>query len=123
MGIWEINAGELIISGGPIMIPIIICSVIALAIILGKLFYFSSINTNMQKLKTDIFDMLKKNKIKEAIDYCENNPSPVAKVLKAGILKFGTSREGMKEAMEDISLFEIPQLNSASCVPCALLLP
>jgi len=110
MSIWEISAGELLKLGGPIMIPIIICSIIALGIILGKFIYFSSIQTNTHKLKQEVFDLIKNNKAKEAIELCQNNPSPVAKILKAGILKFGSSREEIKETMEDVSLFEIPKL-------------
>lgn len=110
MGIWEINAGQLIISGGPIMIPIIICSVFALGIIIEKLIYFSSIHTNTHKLKSDVFELIKNNRLKDAVDFCDVNPSPVAKILKTGILKFGESRESIKEALEDVSLFEIPKL-------------
>jgi biopolymer transport protein ExbB len=110
MGTWEINAVEFMWSGGIIIIPIIICSVFALGIILAKLCYFASINTDVQKLKTQVFEFIKNNKIKEAADLCSKNPSPAAKVLLAGILKFGSSKEDIKEAMEDVSLFEIPKL-------------
>ena len=110
MEIWEINAGQLIIRGGPIMVPIIMCSIIALGIILEKLIYFSSIHINTHKLKEQVFELIKSDKIEEAIHICNENRSPVAKILKAGILMFGHSRDEIKEAMEDISLFEIPKL-------------
>ncbi|MDP2654558.1 MAG: MotA/TolQ/ExbB proton channel family protein [Candidatus Omnitrophota bacterium] len=110
MGIWEMNLGHLIVAGGPIMVPIIICSILALAIVLGKLFYFSSISADTVKLKNDVFDLVKNNQIKEAVKLCNDSPSPVAKILKAGVLKFGCPREEIKEAMEDVSLFEIPKL-------------
>jgi len=110
MGIWEMSAIQLIKAGGPIMIPILLCSLFALAIVLEKLFYFSSISTDTHKLKTEIFNMVKANKIKEAIIICENSRSPLAKILKAGVIKYGAAREEIKEAMEDVSLFEIPKL-------------
>jgi len=110
MGIWEINAGQLILRGGPVMVPIILCSVFALAIILEKLIYFSSIHTDTNKLKQQVFELIKQDRIKDALQLCNQNRSPVAKILKAGILKFGHPREDIKEAIEDISLFEIPNL-------------
>ena len=110
MGMWEINAGQLILRGGPVMVPIILCSILALAIILEKLIYFSSIQTNTTKLKEQVFELIRNDRIKEAIQVCNANPSPVAKILKAGVLKFGHSRDEIKEAMEDVSLFEIPKL-------------
>ncbi len=110
MGIWEMNTGQMIVAGGPLMIPIIFCSIISFGIIVEKFIYFSQSNTNIQQLKVEVWEFLKKNKIKEAVVACESNLSPVAKILKAGILKFGHSREEIKEAMEDVSLYEIPQL-------------
>jgi len=111
-GIWEMNAWSLIYAGGPIMIPIILCSVFALGIVIDKLLYFSHIKTNVIRLKRQVFDRIKSNRIKESIELCDANRSPVAKILKAGILKFGAPREEIKESMEDISLFEIPKLES-----------
>ena len=111
-GIWEMNAWSLIKSGGPIMIPIILCSVFALGIVIEKLLYFTFIKTDVPRLKRRVFDHIKNNRIKESIDLCNTSNSPVAKILKAGILKFGASREEIKESMEDISLFEIPKMES-----------
>jgi len=111
-GIWEMNAWSLIKSGGPIMAPIILCSVFALGIIIEKLLYFAFIKTNVHRLKKKVFDFIKNNRVKESIELCNANHSPIAKILKAGILKFGASREEIKESMEDVSLFEIPKLES-----------
>jgi len=111
-GIWEMNAWSLIKAGGPIMAPIILCSIFALGIVIEKLFYFVLIKTNVPKLKKQVFNYVKNNRIKESIELCDANRSPVAKILKAGILKFGASREEIKESMEDTSLFEIPKLES-----------
>jgi len=111
-GIWEMNAWQLIKSGGPIMVPILLCSLFALGIILEKIFYFTYIRTNTVALKRQVFNYIKENKIKEAVLVCDSSRSPVAKILKAGAVKFGSSRETIKESMEDVSLFEIPKLES-----------
>lgn len=111
-GIWGMNAWGLIKAGGPIMAPILLCSVFALGIVIEKLIYFSMIKTNVVQLRTKIFGLIKSNKIKESIQVCESNPSPVAKIFKAGVLKFGCSRDSIKESMEDASLFEIPKLEA-----------
>lgn len=111
-GIWEMNAWSLIKAGGPIMAPIILCSIFALGIIIEKFLYFNYIKTNISQLKQQIFDHIKNNRIKEAVELCDHNRSPIAQILKGGILKFGASREEIKESMEDISLFEIPKLES-----------
>jgi len=110
MGIWQMNAWELIVAGGPLMIPIILCSLFALAIVIEKFIYFSIIKENPQNIRTTIFEYLKENKIKEAIAFCEESPSPISKVLEAGLLKFGSPKEEIKEALMDASQLEIPKL-------------
>ncbi len=110
--IWEMSAWKLIKAGGPIMVPILLCSLFALTIIVEKFWYFFLIKTNVLQLKQQVFDYLKNNKIPEAVELCDANRSPVAKILKAGVVKFGSSRESIKENMEDVSLFEIPKLES-----------
>ncbi len=107
---FELNGLELILAGGPVMYFILLCSLFALAIFIEKMIYFSSINTNVQRLKNRIFSSIKDNKFKEAVTLCDNNQAPIAKILKAGITKNGSSREEIKEAMEDASLFEAPKL-------------
>jgi len=111
-GIWGMNAWELIKMGGPLMVPILLCSFFALGIVIEKLIHFSTIQTNVSQLKANIFGLIKNNKIKEAVQLCEASPSPIAKILKAGVLKFGASREEIKETMEDASLFEVPKLEN-----------
>ena len=106
------NAWGLMKAGGPIMLPILICSIIALGIIIEKFLQFISIRTDSLKLKNEVFDLIKNNKIKESIQYCDIQRTPIAKVLKAGIVKFGSSRESIKESIEDASLYEIPKLES-----------
>lgn len=110
MGIWQLSVKEFFVAGGPIMIPLAICSIVAIGIVLGKLVYFKRIQTNVLELKERVFELLKKDKREEAATICEEDPSPVAKIMKAGILKYGRSRDEIKEAMEDVSLFEIPLL-------------
>ena len=110
--IWEMDALSLIKLGGPIMVPILICSLLALGIVIEKLIYLSSIKLNLAQFKSQVFDSIKHNRIKEAIQRCDENPTPTAKVLKAGIMKFGSSREAIKESMEGASLLEVPKLEN-----------
>lgn len=110
MGVGEMNAWQLMVQGGPLMWPILLCSMTGLALFVQKLFYFSSISTNVPEIKTRVFELIARNKLKDAMILCEQNSSPVAKIMKAGIVKYGASRDEIKEAIQDVSLFEIPKL-------------
>jgi len=104
------NAWKIFLAGGPIMWPILICSILALAIIVEKLLYLNRIKINTKKFLNSIFDKIGSDKIKEAISLCDSTSSPIAFILKAGILKYDATRDEIKEAMEDASLFEVPIL-------------
>jgi biopolymer transport protein ExbB len=110
MGSGDLQAWQLLVKGGPIMVPIFLCSVIALTLFVEKLLYFASVSTDIADLKGKIFECLKDNKLKNAIVICEQNNSPVAKIMKAGLIRSGAGRAEIKESMEEAGLFEIPKL-------------
>ncbi|MBI5415207.1 MAG: MotA/TolQ/ExbB proton channel family protein [Candidatus Omnitrophica bacterium] len=111
-GIWGMSAWEFIKLGGPVMIPILLCSLFALGVIIEKLVYFAIIKIDVPQFKSRVFALIKANKIGEAVQLCDASPSPVAKIFKAGILKFGAARDEIKEGMDDASSFEIPKMES-----------
>lgn len=111
-GIWEMNAWKLFLLGGPVMWPILFCSIFSFAIVVEKFIYLGSIKVDAARLRRQVFDMVKNNKIKEAVVHCDAQKSPIAKIFKAALVKFGSSREELKEHIEDVSLYEIPKLES-----------
>lgn len=92
------------------MWPILLCSVFASAIILEKLWYLHKIKIDTQEFLSNILDKMKRHEIKEALKICDSTDSPVSHILKAGILKYDRTRDQIKEAIEDASLYEIPKL-------------
>ncbi len=92
------------------MVPLILCSLTALTIIINKWRYLNAIKTDVTQFKAAAFALLRENKIKAAIFFCENHISPAARVLKAGLLRFGSGRDEIREEMENAMALEIPQL-------------
>ena len=101
---------EWIIRGGPMMVPILLCSVLALAIILERFMYLQKIKLDTKKFMSEVSDSLKRNRAMDAINICEQMPGPLPNVLKAGILKYDRTRQEIKEAVEDAALHEIPRM-------------
>lgn len=101
---------EWIIKGGPVMIPILLCSILAFAIIIERFVYLQKAKIDTKKFMDDISTSLKRNRIMEAIDMCEQTPGPIANILKSGILKHDRTRHEIREAIEDAGLHEIPKL-------------
>jgi biopolymer transport protein ExbB len=105
MGLWQV-----FLAGGPVMWPILLCSIFAFAIILEKFWHLHKINIDTQEFLGNILEQMKRHQIKDALQICDNTKSPISHILKAGILKYDRTRDQIKEAIEDASLYEIPKL-------------
>ena len=107
---YKMSAWQILLKGGPLMWPILLCSVFALAIILEKFWLLHRIDVNTQGFLSKILDKMKRHDTKEALQICESAKIPIANILKAGILKYDRSRSQIIEAIEDASLYEIPRI-------------
>jgi biopolymer transport protein ExbB len=101
---------QIFIAGGPVMWPIMLCSVFALAIIIEKFWHIHRVKIDTSQFLSSILDKIKRHEIREALEICDKTKSPVSHILKAGILKHDRPRPQIKEAIEDASLYEIPKL-------------
>jgi len=101
---------EWIQKGGPVMYPIILCSIIAFAIVIERLYHLHRAKIDTKKFMEDIANTLRRNKIMEAIELCDKTPGPIPHILKAGIMKHDRPRQEIKEAIEDAGLYEVPRL-------------
>ena len=110
MDLYKMSIWQVFLAGGPVMWPIFLCSVFALAIILEKFWYLHKISIDTQEFLKKILDKMKRHDTKEALSICDNTKSPVANILKAGILKYDRPRPQIIEAIEDASLYEIPKI-------------
>jgi biopolymer transport protein ExbB len=101
---------EFMQKGGPIMWPILLCSVIAFAIVIERLVRIGQEQRDTKSFMQQISKSLKRNKIVEALDLCDRTGGPIAIILKAGILKHDRPRNEIREAIEDASIHEVPRL-------------
>ncbi len=92
---------ELIQAGGWLMIPILLCSVIAVAIIAERLWILQQKKVIPEKLLTGIWHLLDKNALTEKhINEIENG-SPLGQVLAAGLINRHQSRDLIRESIEE----------------------
>ena len=101
---------EFMQKGGPIMWPILLCSVIAFAVVVERLVKLRREQRDTKSFMEQISKSLKRNKITEALDLCDRTGGPIANILKAGILKHDRPRQEVREAIEDASIHEVPGL-------------
>ncbi len=104
------DAYEIIFKGGIVMWPIMACSVMALAIAIERFLVLRRATIDTREFMDQMRTVLRQNRIQEAIEVCNETEAPVARIMKAGILKHGRSKEDIREAIEDAGHLEIPRL-------------
>jgi biopolymer transport protein ExbB len=110
MDLYKMSFWQVFLAGGPVMWPILLCSIFALAILIEKFWYLRRIGIDTQHVLVKIMDKMKHHDTKEALQICDATKSPIANILKAGILKYDRPRPQIIEAIQDASLYEIPRI-------------
>ena len=93
---------DFVVKGGVLMIPIALCSIIALAIFLERLWSLRRSRVIPRDFLIEIEDLIRREKIPEAITRCRKDNSSMANIIVAGIRNFGKRREIVKEGIEEI---------------------
>ncbi len=104
-GLWQLFQ-----RGGPVMYPIFFCSIIALAVVIDRVYHLRRAKVDTEKFMQSIKEALRRNGVVEDIDKFEQTPGPVAHILKAGLLRHDRPRQEVRDAIEDAGLFEVPRL-------------
>lgn len=118
---------EFIRLGGILMWPIMACSVIALAVTLERLWRLRRAQTGMRDFMDAMRSVLRQRRMQEALTLCDDTDTPVARVVKAGVLKHDRPKADIREAMQDAGRLEAPRLERylgalATCTSVAPLL-
>lgn len=101
---------ELIIKGGPVMVPILLCSVISLAIIVERSLSLRRHRILRYDILQRIEELLRERKIPEASTLCKRYPSSMTRILLAAILNHDKSRQEIREILADAGRHEVPVL-------------
>ncbi|NLJ74829.1 MAG: MotA/TolQ/ExbB proton channel family protein [Firmicutes bacterium] len=98
---------EFFVLGGPVMIPLLFCSIFAVAVGIERLWYLLRSRVDTEDLMEDIRLALGQGKVLEAMQIAKKSRGPVAAVLAAGIAHYDKDREEIKEHIETVGREEI----------------
>ena len=92
---------ELILSGGWMMLPIILCSVVALAISLERLWALKPDRILPSNLLVQVWELIKNNQLNSKKLTEVKQGSALGQILAAGLSNSKFGREVMKESIEE----------------------
>jgi len=96
--------------GGPMMWPLLICSLVGLIFIIERIIAYRRIQGDTAEIFSGIRESLLERNLRGSLEVCESFDHPVATTLKSGLLRFGKSNDEIEKAMESVALHEISKL-------------
>ncbi len=106
---WEVY--EFLARGGPIMIPIALGSVTALAILFERLWTLRRANIVPPKLLSDVLRLTRRGRVDQARERCTQSASPLGRTLDTCLKYRGLPRADIRTAVEDTGRREVTHMS------------
>ena len=100
----------LLIKGGLMMWLLVMTSVVAVSVFVERLLHYHRAQINSMEFLAGVRNVLKRDNVVEALSICDATHGPVARLVKVAVLSRDRGREGVREALEEAGLVEVPRL-------------
>lgn len=101
---------EIVIAGGWVMVPIILCSIVAAAIILERLWALQARRVVPKDLSRQVWEWISSNQLNHKHIQELRQGSPLGQILAAGVASRQQDRATLKEAVEDTGRHVVHEL-------------
>jgi biopolymer transport protein ExbB len=102
--------GTTLIKGGVLMMPIGVCSLLAVAIVLERLVMLRHPRVISPEVLRQVEGHLREGETQEALILCRRRSSAITRILHVGISNHQRSKSEIKEIIEDAGRHEVPSL-------------
>ena len=98
-------------KGGPGMYPIAVCSAFIVAIAIERIVYlYFRASISKEAFVQAMRKYILAGNVGKALALCSQTPTPLANIIKSGLLKVNKSDAEVQAAMDEASLREVPRL-------------
>lgn len=101
---------ELMIKGGWLMWPIMLCSVMAAVLFLERVFHLHRAQIKPDDFLNGIYTIVNRGNTAEAVSICDQTPGPVAQMVRTALLHSEEPPEELKQTITKAGLGEVPRL-------------
>jgi biopolymer transport protein ExbB/TolQ len=111
MGILK-GISDMFHDGGPGMWPILAALIVIVAITVERAVYLFKASVDKDKLLALLKSQVMSGNVQGAIKVCSGNPTPMTRIVQAGLMKFNKSDQEVQAAMDEAALNELPKINA-----------
>src|SRR5881296_4775072 len=97
-------------QGGLMIWVILLASAVAVVVFIERVLHYHRAQINSMEFLNGVRNVLRRDNVVEAISICDATPGPVARLVKVAILNRDKGRDGVREALEEAGLLEVPRL-------------
>ncbi|RKX33523.1 MAG: MotA/TolQ/ExbB proton channel family protein [Verrucomicrobia bacterium] len=101
---------ELMVKGGWIMWPILVCSIAAAVLFLERVFHLHRAQIKPDDFLNGIYTIVNRGNTAEAVSICDQTPGPVAHMVRTALLHSDEPPEELKQTINKAGLGEVPRL-------------
>ncbi len=94
------NLFEVMTRGGLVMWPILLCSLLVVYVILERWMLFRRARLDVGQFLLKLKSLYRHGDISAVLSYCSQKDSPIANIIRRGVLKHGQGVAKMHEAVE-----------------------
>lgn len=106
----SISMWSLVMAGGPLMIPLAICSVIAIYIFVERVLTVNKANVSSDAFMGRIKELVLKGDINGAKMLCAQHDTPVARMIEKGVSRIGSPLKTIEASIENVGKIEVFRL-------------
>ncbi|ACY14357.1 MotA/TolQ/ExbB proton channel family protein [Haliangium ochraceum] len=111
MGILKTIA-EAFHEGGFGMWPILVSLIFIIAITVERAVFLFKASVDKDKLLALLKSQVMNGNVQGAVQVCSSNPTPITRIVQAGLSKFNRSDADVQAAMDESALRELPKVNA-----------
>jgi biopolymer transport protein ExbB len=89
---------------------ILLASAVAVVVFVQRVLHYHREQINSMEFLNGVRNVLRRDNVIEALSICDATPGPVARLVKVAILNRDRGRDGVREALEEAGLVEVPPL-------------
>jgi len=103
---------EILVSGGPVMIPIGLCSVVALTYAVERWLRLSAKRLGTDGFGRELLGAIEQGGVERGLELCRARPTALARVMQPALARFGAPFLEREKLVEDAGQREVRRLSA-----------